>query len=377
MNKKQNIVHLLALVLFLMPALILIPACQGGGGSDPGTTIANTVNSVREWFIMSGAKDRIENMRKGDATISVVDAVGTPVRGARVYFEQESHEFLFGSNLTPLAKKGPNEVDQDWADAYISLFNYGTLSFNLDSYEPQNGQTREALLTLMADWAKKRGIVTKGSPLISANYVPPWAPMPAEDMQKALEKRVKDITGKFCGLVDYWDVVDEPTTGPRVNNMVGNWMNTRTPQNVIVDVLDWARSGCARATLIINDFRTDADFRDLLQNVIRQRGKFDAIGIQSHMHRGNWPFYQVWDICERFKDFDVPIHFTEVTVLSGDPKIGIGDSAQPSSWPTMQEGEIAQAAYVEKFYTLLFSHPSVQAITWWDFSDLGAWQGAP
>jgi hypothetical protein len=32
---------------------------------------------------------------------------------------------------------------------------------------------------------------------------------------------------------------------------------------------------------------------------------------------------------------------------------------------------------VEKFYTMLFSHPSVQAITWWDLSDYGAWQGAP
>ncbi len=30
-----------------------------------------------------------------------------------------------------------------------------------------------------------------------------------------------------------------------------------------------------------------------------------------------------------------------------------------------------------QFYTILFSHPAVQAITWWDFSDQGAWQGAP
>jgi len=26
---------------------------------------------------------------------------------------------------------------------------------------------------------------------------------------------------------------------------------------------------------------------------------------------------------------------------------------------------------------MLFSHPAVQAITWWDFSDFRAWQGAP
>jgi hypothetical protein len=29
-----------------------------------------------------------------------------------------------------------------------------------------------------------------------------------------------------------------------------------------------------------------------------------------------------------------------------------------------------------RFYTVLFAHPAVQAITWWDFSDHGAWQGA-
>jgi hypothetical protein len=26
---------------------------------------------------------------------------------------------------------------------------------------------------------------------------------------------------------------------------------------------------------------------------------------------------------------------------------------------------------------MLFSHPAVEAITWWDFSDRRAWQGAP
>ena len=37
-----------------------------------------------------------------------------------------------------------------------------------------------------------------------------------------------------------------------------------------------------------------------------------------------------------------------------------------------------QADYVEKFYTLLFSHPAVEAITWWDLADgKGAYLEAP
>jgi hypothetical protein len=32
---------------------------------------------------------------------------------------------------------------------------------------------------------------------------------------------------------------------------------------------------------------------------------------------------------------------------------------------------------VARIYTLLFSHPAVAAITWWDFADRNAWQRAP
>ena len=51
--------------------------------------------------------------------------------------------------------------------------------------------------------------------------------------------------------------------------------------------------------------------------------------------------------------------------------------ATRAEWDTTPEGEQAQADYVEKLYRVLFSHPSVEAITWWDFSDRQAWQGAP
>jgi hypothetical protein len=41
------------------------------------------------------------------------------------------------------------------------------------------------------------------------------------------------------------------------------------------------------------------------------------------------------------------------------------------------EGEKRQARQVTEFYRVLFSHPAVEAITWWDFTDQNAWQRAP
>ena len=372
--------YLQVIVLALLTVALILPsiACQqGGSGADLGATLTGAYNNVREWFIMQGAKGRIESIRKGDASITVVDDSGAPVRDARVYFEQQSHDFLFGSNLAPLGEptNGPNGIDQDWANAYAALFNYGTLPFNWDVYEPKQGQTDEQSLRAMADWARKRGIVTKGSPLISADAVPSWAPPAVNDMQASQEKRVKEVTGDLCGLVDYWDVVSEPTLGPRANTSVGNWMNSRTPAVVCSDALSWARSSCPKANLIINDFRTDQDFKDILEGILRQHASYDAIGIETDMLRGNWPLYQVWDICDSFKYLNVPIHFTEVTILSGSPRTDLAAGAE--SWPSTPAGELAQADYAEKLYTMLFSNPSVQAITWWNFSDKDSAQGAP
>jgi hypothetical protein len=110
----------------------------------------------------------------------------------------------------------------------------------------------------------------------------------------------------------------------------------------------------------------------LLDNLRDESGQpwFDAVGIQSHMHLGPWAPRYVWEVCERYARLGRPLHFTEVTVLSGERLPG-------DRWgPTRFEYEVMQGDAVPALYTLLFSHPTVEAVTWWDLSDRGAWKGA-
>jgi len=72
--------------------------------------------------------------------------------------------------------------------------------------------------------------------------------------------------------------------------------------------------------------------------------------------------------------FGAPLHFTETTILSGDRT---WEKPRGAEWPSTPEGEAYQAEHVVRFYTMLFSHPAVEAITWWDFADLHSWKGAP
>ena len=138
-----------------------------------------------------------------------------------------------------------------------------------------------------------------------------------------------------------------------------------------------ARDANPEATLLINDYRTDAEYEALIEQLVDEQGQsiYDVIGIQSHQHRETWTNQKIWEVCERFSRFGAPLHFTEVTILSGEP--GWQGMGRAQQWPSTEQREIWQADEVERFYTMLFSHPAVEAITWWDFSDRHAWQGAP
>jgi len=126
--------------------------------------------------------------------------------------------------------------------------------------------------------------------------------------------------------------------------------------------------------LLINDYRADPAYERVIEKLVDAQGKrlYDVIGIQSHMHGGAWSNRKAWDVCQRFARFKVPLHFTELTILSGQRGWG-----RRPNWASTPEGEEYQTKNVVRIYTMLFSHPAVEAITWWDFSDFRAWQRAP
>ena len=177
---------------------------------------------------------------------------------------------------------------------------------------------------------------------------------------------------RFKGRIGIWDVVNEPTDLKRFKNPMNVWAQKLGAVPYVRLHLEVARQANPRATLLVNDYRVDPPFYKILDE-LRADGKllFDAIGVQSHMHGGGWPLRKVWEVCDRYAKFGAPLHFTETTIVSG-PRLGPGEN-----WgTTTPELEQKQADYVSRFYTTVFAHPETRALTWWDFADAGAWQGA-
>lgn len=183
--------------------------------------------------------------------------------------------------------------------------------------------------------------------------------------------RIRKIIPDFRGFVDRWDVINEATAAGKFDTGVSRWIAREGADVVVGKVLTWARKANPDAVLVYNDYNIGASLERLLERMVEDRMPFDILGIQSHMHGGEWPLEKAWATCETYARFGKPLHFTELTVLSGEH-----GWERKGLWPTTPAGEQRQAEYVEKLYTLLFSHPAVEAITWWDFMD-GGWQKAP
>jgi len=348
----------------LLAALLLAALASGAPGRS------DERRGMSEEAILTTADTRIEQYRKSDATLRVVDAKGQPVPDASLHIEQTRHAFLFGCNAFPVLRSDDPNMEALYEREFADLFNYATLGFYWGAYEPEPGRTIEKHLRRQAQWCRDHGITVKGHPLVWHEVYPAWGPSGVEETREKLRARVGGIVSKFAGLVDTWDVVNEATASADVDNGVGHWAKEKGAAAMVTEALSWARAANPKATLIYNDYNLGEDLERLDAELVKADA-VDVFGIQSHMHREEWPIAKIWEACETYSRFGRPLHFTEVTVLSGEH-----GWERPQPWPSTPEGEAAQAQYVERLYTVLFSHPAVHAITWWDFND-GEWQGAP
>jgi GH35 family endo-1,4-beta-xylanase len=317
---------------------------------------------------------RIRKHRTAETTLTVRDADGQPLASAPVTVRMTRHKFLFGCNIYKFDRCRTPRDNAEYKRRFRELLNFATIAFYWSSYERSPGETAFEHRKETAQWCARHGIRTKGHPLFWT-LEPKWlAKRPPEEQEALQWARIEREIEQFDGLIETWDVLNEPCVGARQAKRRGatnalRLYRQRGPVKVILEAFQHAREAGPDATLILNDYNTSPEYEKVIRQALDGGASIDVIGIQSHMHGRYWGKRRAWSVCERFAKFGLPLHFTETTIVSG-PKT-------PDGWHTTPEGEKKQARQTAEFYRILFSHPAVEAITWWDFSDQGAWQGAP
>jgi endo-1,4-beta-xylanase len=311
---------------------------------------------AREAAVLKTADEAIAKNRMSEASVIVRGSDGAPLAEAAVSARQERHDFLFGCNIAGWDQNGNMGKAIMYRKRFADLFNYATLCLYWPYFEKEKGAPDYAYADEIIAWCEEKGITVKGHPLLWVNEhgLPPWTEGIPE--KEVLEKRVTDLMTRYAGRIAFWEVVNEPANCPGI---------------ALAQPHAWARKTDPGAKLVVNEFgqfyNGHPEFFAILKEAVDNGVPFDAIGIQAHAPADMaFPLGRVKNILDHYAALGKAIHITEFTPPSE------GGEATGAVWRGFWT-EAMQAEYAADFYRVCFAHPAVEAISWWDFTDLGAW----
>lgn len=326
--------------------------------------------------VLNDAKRRIERVRKKEARFVVVRD-GVPVEGARLRVRMKNHAFLFGAVCYAHGTYATEAEERRFTELFTRLFNYTMVPFHWKWYEPERGRYKEPYTGNLVRWAAENGLKKKLHALIWHELCPDWLTDGA--VQDEYVRRISHLMETYGNDFDFFDLANETTVNDRFDNPVSRWVKRTGPVEMMRFGAKLVRSYRPDAKLIYGDWNVHKEeYFDLLGKLRDADVGIDLIGMQSHMQRDLWTAEETLRVIERAAGYGFPIHFPECSICSGTP---IGELVYDSSGTVNRFHETPaladwQAGFASDFYTLVFSEPAVEALSWFDFTD-HRWLGAP
>ncbi len=361
--------HLLPLLLFALPAFAA--TAYDALWQDPA--------------IEQRIAGDIRAHRMSDAVVKCIGPDDAPLRGVTVRVEQTRHTFLFGANIFMLGGFPTPEENRHYEETYRRLFNYATIPFYWSDLEPEPGKPRFAKDSpviyrrpppdAVVEFCQQNRLAMKGHPLVWHQWYPKWRPDDPVEVMRRIEQRIAEIAVRYGNSIPRWEVVNEPLGRAK---HADKWCNL--PKDYVIDSFRAAaRSFPAEGRMMINEatpgswqeFNEDrSPYYRLIRELLDLGARVDEIGMQMHFFtEKTWqpvvtgqqfaPL-DLFKVLDRYSDFGRPLAITEITI---------------PTLPNSPDGERDQASVTRNFYRLWFSHPQVNAITWWNFVDGTAAKG--
>jgi endo-1,4-beta-xylanase len=298
------------------------------------------------------ALDRIEKIRKGDFTVLVTDANGSPTSGVQIHATLARHLFGFGTCVDTDAILGTSPDDRKYQQTILSMFNRAVFENDMKWQATWNGVPPRVDQALA--WLRSHDIAVRGHNLVWPSWR--WLPRGLRayrndpvKLDAITDKHITDVVSHFRGELTDWDVVNEVYANHDLVDLLGG-------RQIMVKWFNLAHAADPAARLCINDYGildggTFNSHRDSFYNTIKflqdQGAPLGGIGIQSHFGTELPAPTQILSILDHFAKFGLPIESTEISFDTGDPQL--------------------TADYLRDYTIAVFSHPDVTDMLLWGF----------
>jgi GH35 family endo-1,4-beta-xylanase len=292
----------------------------------------------------SDANARIEQIRKRDAKITVVDPAGNPISGVTVNVQQLKHKFGFGSAIC-------YQADQTYYSFFKDHFEWAVVQNELKwgHNEPAQGDYHYNEADFLVNYCISNSLKIRGHNIYWSGSTPSWVwPLSGSALQSAMSSRAASVVGRYKGKLEHWDVYNEMLSDTFFNGQLGNSIRPWTFQQ--------ARQYDPNVKLFVNevgvensDTRTN-DLVSLVQYLLNNGADVEGIGLEAHMTTIDPVAFKAK--LDLIGQFGIPIWITEFT----------SDAST----------DVLKADTLEQVYRTAFSHPMVEGALMWGF-----WEGAP
>ncbi|MBL9201576.1 MAG: endo-1,4-beta-xylanase [Opitutaceae bacterium] len=343
-----------------LAALALLGAAFGQatyGGRDPAAP----------WRAAAAA--RIEQLRKGDFTLRVVDAAGRPVPGASVSVAMQRHAFPFGSALQMARLVQDSADNRVYRQKAAALFNAATTENDL-KWPPWIGEwgpgfARTQTLAGLR-WLHNRAYELRGHVFVWPGWTAPTTNLPnaitslrGTPRQNEIPQLVLDHIAEQAAatreFINEWDVQNEPFDNKDL-------METFGPQ-IQVDWFKAARAALPTSALYLNDYNIEDQtrntahvrvFEDTVRYLQQNGAPITGLGLQGHFGANPSSITDYLATLDRYAAFGLTLRITEFDVNTTDLAL--------------------QADYTRDVLTASFSHRAMVGFQLWGFWESAHWR---
>lgn len=361
------------------------------------------VDTSREEQLLKTAMSYIETNRKGTVEMRLVsNATGSPVSGARVEYQQISHDFIFGAQVVPWGSGTPDMVTD------LGLEWSGDVGLNWAQIEPSQGlfdfkETDAHVNWLLENgrlrlWGRFHGLLLDWNSLGWAPPQPPGYsgfdrisdPVAFEQYKQLLYEFVFQVAshyrGKFSGYMTQLEV-NWPSVVIRtgvakapvwtiqqaveVEKVVTKAVRNADPEAIII----LATSGIEPVDAQHSHLPTDLTPMDFTRLCIKSGVDFDIVALEVYPMDGTPASY--YDYVRNLAALGKPAFINESGYPSSRPDDWIKSQPDPQaaadwvmSWRWHVFDEHAQALWVKYLFTLLFGLKGVAGVNLWLVSDI-------
>ena len=321
------------------------------------------------------ANERIEQHRKTDIDITVLDSNGQVVVGADIEVNMTRHAFRWGTAVVGQRINSNSTNNQVYKQKLLENFNSVVFENDL-KWPPWTGAWGSGIGWNQAepalDWLDANNLPARGHYLSWGTFSGSDGYGPNNDDVNLVQARLLDhVEDKLTTVGDRiieWDVINHPIGwGP---NTYGEEFGNEFYSTIINTSRSIALPGTEmwmNEDNILNGGSVADDYETLINFLINDSAAPDGIGIQGHF-KSSWgrnqpnTAEQIYSQLERFSqlipriqltefDIDVAVFDNENNLISYDPQ--------------------HHAELMNNYLISLFSHEDVEGVTMWGF-----WEGA-